>query len=65
MTAVPEIGEQSNSKRRSAQLFTLEGQTSSIWSPVLAHVLSELDCIIAFFKQTFGQIVYAFIINML
>ena len=63
MTAVPEIGEQSNPKRRSMQFLTLGSKTSSIGSLVLAHALSKLDCIIGFFKQTLGQIVRAFIIN--
>lgn len=64
MTTVPETGEQSNSKRRSIQFLNLAGNISNIWSLVLARVLSNLDCITGFFKQTSGQVVCAFIINM-
>lgn len=64
MIAVPEIGEESDSKRRYVPSLTFGGKTGSIWSLVLAQALSKLDCIISFFKQIFQQILCAFIINM-
>lgn len=46
------------------QFLTLGGDTNSIWFLVLTYVLSKFDLVIAFFKQTFGEMMCAFAINM-